>query len=99
MFYNTSSVKIVRVHRLVEGESLWRPTPNRAGDKLLLPPNQMQTPGLEKPDMCGLPAGSGTVACLLLYLGPTMYSRTVAQGASGSEKCENGKRQGVVLPG
>lgn len=32
MFYKTSSVKIVRAHRLVEGESLWRPTPNRTGD-------------------------------------------------------------------
>lgn len=46
MFYKTSSVKIVRAHRLVEGESLWRPTPNRTGDNLLLPQTNMPSPAI-----------------------------------------------------
>ena len=43
--YGTSSVKIVRAHRLVEGESLWRPTPNRTDGNLFITADQHAVPG------------------------------------------------------
>lgn len=101
MFYKTSLVKIVRAHRLVEGESLWRPTPNRTGDNLLLPQTKMHHRGcfLRISFTTEVSPHRATVAVQsLAYYCSSDTLVTCIRGATWSEKCENGKRQGVALP-